>query len=159
MPARTDLPLLLIDIASRSNASGKITGRTRLMKLAFLAQMETPGAVAELVGTAEPYHFSKYLYGPFSSELLSDLDSLSLQNFIVQRSIPLDQEGKVIRWEYSLTDRGAERVRNFIGTRPVQELGALVAKYQGSSTRELLRYVYTKYLRGDESTLVEGPVP
>jgi len=59
----------------------------------------------------------------------------------------MDQEGKVVQWQYRLTRSGMEITSRVIGTRASAELGTLVRRYNSSSTQELLKYVYTKYLR------------
>jgi len=117
------------------------------MKLVFLSQMEAPNAVRELTGSSQPYRFTRYLYGPFSSDLLRDLDYLHSEGLIDQTAVPMDQEGKVVQWQYRLTRSGMEITSRVIGTRASAELGTLVRRYNSSSTQELLKYVYTKYLR------------
>jgi uncharacterized protein YwgA len=117
------------------------------MKLVFLSQMEASGAVEELTGSSQPYRFTKYLYGPFSSDLLRDLDSLYSKGLIDQNAISMDQEGKVIQWQYKLTPGGMALALGLMKTHASEVLHALVRKYGTSSTQELLRYVYTQYLR------------
>jgi uncharacterized protein YwgA len=123
------------------------------MKLVYLAQKEVPSTVEALTGSATPYQFSRYLYGPFSSDLLHDVDLLASRGFIEQRSRPLDRDGKAIRWEYGTTESGRARVANIQGGARYQELQNLVTRFGSMPTQALLRYVYTKYVRDSEPQL------
>lgn len=128
----------------------RLTGRTRLMKLVYLAQVEAPSAVEALTGSRAPYEFGRHLYGPFSVDLLHDLDSLAARGFATQKSKSLDHEGKIVQLEYQTTPIGAERVASLMAKPHVRDLQAMVARFASLPTQALLRYVYTRYLRDSD---------
>ena len=128
------------------------------MKLVFLAQQETPQDVEALTGSPAPYNFGRHLYGPFSQGLLRDVDILVGRGLIRQESKPLDSGGTAVRWEYEITPGGNERIAMLAGAGQYRQLQALVVRFAQFSTEELLRYVYTRYVR-DSTRLLDRAIP
>lgn len=72
---------LVAELAARMQ--GRPFGRTALQKLTYLLQ--------ELHGVDAGYDFPLYTYGPYSSELSSDLDTLTAMHGV--RVVPDDRQG------------------------------------------------------------------
>lgn len=142
---RMALPLLAIDVATRGGPY-PMEGRTKLTKLVFLAQREGAGAVDEVISPDHPYPFVPYHYGPFSRELIEDLEQLDQLGFVNVEVEPMDSEGKINRYLYSLTDGGCARLRELESVRSgVPSVRAILQKYGAMSRGELVEYVYNTY--------------
>src|SRR2546422_657875 len=113
MDDRALLPLVVIQQLGDFSSKQRLVGRTRLVKLVFLAQKEAPSAVAEVTGSPEPYPFRRHYYGPYSDSLLEDIRSLVREGLIVEEGRLLDEAGMVVQWEYRVTPKGRERLIDF----------------------------------------------
>lgn len=103
---RQVLPMIVIDEESRASAA-RLRGRTRLTKLVFLSQQLRPSLVNQLLGTKEAYHFEPYHYGPYSKDLIDDIDSLDAEGYLKTTLETLDSRGKVVQHAYELTPEGS----------------------------------------------------
>jgi uncharacterized protein YwgA len=92
--SNSELLVLLLSWSS----NGKIEGRTRLEKLVYLLKHRG--------GVAFTYKFVPYHYGPYSRELVEDLDQLK-EFGLVDETMNTDEYG-VIRYDYSLTSEGTQ---------------------------------------------------
>jgi len=145
---RTLLPLILIEQLGDASGRGALIGRTRLVKLVFLAQKEAPAAVVDLAGTAEPYAFWRHYYGPYSNRLLDDMHDLHRRGLIIEDSQALDAWGVVVQWQYSLTPEGRRVLDPFRTSDAYRTLWReVVRRYGFLKTQRLLQYVYTRYLQ------------
>src|SRR4029077_20137910 len=113
---RPALILLVIDEATQpaqlaSPGELHLEGRTKLTKLVFLAQAEAAEAAREFVAPGLPYEFDRYRFGPFSSDILADLDDLSATRLVDFRTESLDSQGRVVRYLFSLRDEGAAALK------------------------------------------------
>lgn len=124
-----------------------IPSRLRVMKLVFLIQKEAPKIVKRILGST-PYTFTPYLHGPFSKEVLDDLDKLHREGFIEISIEPLDIYGYAIQYTFTITKKGEKTIRELMRKVPeeaLEELEYLIKKYASKPLRKLLDYVYTTY--------------
>ncbi len=155
---RRDLLLLVLGLASkysdvRVNDNPVVSSRLRVMKLMFLLQKELPDVVGKLL-SEKPYEFKPYLHGPFSKEILDDLDRLAREGLIKQHYVDLDPYGISYQVNFEITKEGQKRVNELISKLPrelVDEIeNKVIKKYMSWSLRRLLDYVYSRY--PEEST-------
>ena len=100
----------------------------------------------QIVSPDRPYSYEAYHYGPFSRELLTDLDSLQTMGLLRVQSQPLDSEGRAKLFQYSLTDEGQETFKNLLShSQAAQSARSVLQKYVGMSRRDLVDYVYSHY--------------
>src|SRR2546428_13855867 len=92
LPSRRDLlPLIVVDEATKGD--DWLEGRTKLTKLVFFAQRETEPAVIEIIRPDEPFQFVPYNYGPFSSQLLADLEEMERRGLVEISPRPPESTG------------------------------------------------------------------
>jgi len=138
------VPLLLAD-----NTHDGIHGRTKLQKFVFLLQKQ--------LGDSCPssYNFIPYDYGPFSKELAEDMTELQDEGFVEKREIVM---GNKVEHRYKITDDGHRELEhlksefNIGDTAQVSE--ELVGKWNKNSLRRLISYVYSKYPRYAEKSVL-----
>lgn len=142
---RQFIPLALLYEAEDQS----IEGRTRLQKLAFLTREEL---VDEDIDVHE---FIEYDYGPFSKELLDDLEELESQGLVnIQRNPTF---GGNTRYDYQIEDDGieifeaAEDAIDDISTIH-QAAKKTIDEYNSMSLRRLLNYVYEEFPRFQEES-------
>ena len=123
---------------------GTVSGRTRLQKLVFLAQEEFSDDL-----NASEYEFYPYHYGPFSKDLLNDIEALEQAGLVSERNIDLQRGEKYI---YELEDDGRDELRQFLSTlspsdrQEIEERAELVeTNFNDISVSRLLEYVYNQY--------------
>lgn len=140
MDKRQALLLALLN----ADDEGTISGRTRLQKLVFLAQEEFSDAL-----DLSEYEFYPYHYGPFSKELLNDIEALERAGLVSERNVDLSRGEKYI---YELEDDGKDELRQFLSTLPrserqdIEERAKLVeTNFNDISVSRLLEYVYNQY--------------
>jgi len=129
---RQNMLLILLDLA------GKIRGSTRLQKEVFLAQKEA--------NVPFGYDFELYHYGPFSSQIFSDIEDLEKNNLIRREisTITTLEGTETKRIDYTLTPEGKHLAASLTSNR--HRLKEIVDKYNDKPLWELLRYVYGKYV-------------
>jgi len=79
----------------------RVEGRTRLQKFVYLLK--------EKYGVDFSYRFMPYYYGPYSDDMQSDIDMLSLLDLIKVETISLGQG--VLLYDHSLTPIGESVVK------------------------------------------------
>lgn len=134
------VPLALLYAAE----DNRISGRTRFQKLVFL----TKEALEDSNFDLSPYEFIKYDYGPFSKELLDDLEMFERKGLV-----EIDENRTFsgnTRYDHRLTDSGAERFKELKQTESkVQDLYQIaeeqVEEYNSMPLRQLLEYIYDEY--------------
>jgi len=116
------------------------------MKIMYLLQKENNMLVEELTGSKEPYVFDWYLFGPFSVDVLNDLDKLSQEGLV---DIVLEEKETYIQYNYMLTRAGRERFQKIlkeVDKRIIYSLENYLSKYKQMSASQIKRLVYRKYL-------------
>lgn len=151
-----------------------IAGRTRLMKMAFLFKKELISDFEKdktFEDLALPEFFA-WKYGPFSGELLNDLEFLVNQNYIKSTSggTPIDAtiaEAEFGEYDYWVDDMDEFRCREYDeetfeltqekGVSKAQEIWGILSENQKkiisefkkvlnqASLNRILEYVYKKY--------------
>lgn len=134
----TELVILLL----RNSREQNIKGRTRFQKIVFLLEEQ---------GIDFGYEFKPYLYGPYSTELKSNLTMLADLGLLNEDKEEIESDGIVYdRYVYSLTEEG-ERVAERM-ERNAQEisrtLGELVNNIQDVSTGSLI--LSSKYIMNEK---------
>lgn len=132
------VPLALLYAAE----DNRISGRTRFQKLVFLTKEELASFDIDL------YEFIAYDYGPFSKELLDDLEMFE-QKGHVEINENRTFSGNT-RYDHKLTESGAQRFEELKQAEPkVQNLYQTAEKkveeYNSMSLRQLLEYIYDEY--------------
>jgi len=95
MIAKRVLPLALLHAAG-----GRIKGKTRFQKLAFIADQRLEER------DIDPYDFIAYDYGPFSKDLMEEVEYLEKKGFVkVTKSRTF---GGNKRYDYELTSEGMD---------------------------------------------------
>ena len=131
-------------LATIQEFGGRISGSTRLQKLIFLLTKHADSSKI-------PYEFNPYNFGPFSPELLEDVEELET-NGLVQIELevlePRDYDGDfMVRKNYKLTKKGlklAHRSREILNKdlrRNIENLNEFVE----CKLSILLAHVYKEY--------------
>ncbi|MFA9417992.1 PadR family transcriptional regulator [Natrinema sp. HArc-T2] len=138
----------LIPLAILSNIdSGRVEGRTRLQKLAFLTQKELQGRL-ELDDELEFIH---YKYGPFSQELIETVEMLQERGLLQRRKeTNLSGDEKYI---YTITRKGRGafeyNLENSSDSDDIQAISESAEKvinsYNELSLSNLIETVYDEY--------------
>lgn len=92
-------------------AGGRLVGRTRLQKVAYLKQ---------LAGFGTDFEFEYRHYGPFSEELASAMSIASALGLVAEEEHLTDWGGWYSTYRYSVPDRSGtqvdERISHFVST-------------------------------------------
>ncbi|NQS97987.1 MAG: hypothetical protein HQ591_06000 [candidate division Zixibacteria bacterium] len=164
------LLILLFSPEEGEETNISIAGRTRLMKMGFLFDKEVK-SIFNRDKTFEEIELPEYFawhYGPFSVDLLKDLEFLINQGFInveISGNLPLAAE--VAEYEYWIEDMGEFETREYDeeifeltdekGINKAKEIWAVLSENQKkllidfkrvlNNTRldRILEYVYRKY--------------
>ena len=165
--------LLLYAKGHKGERCEPIKGRTRLMKMVFLFDEEIRRKfnLEKAIPDETMPKFIEYDYGPFSSQVFSDLEFLVELGFVRagragdaeplpeealeynywQAGADLDREaeGPAYEEEFSLTKLGCDFVKDELAEDLEEEQWGTLDEFKGrctaASLRALLRYVYTKY--------------
>lgn len=139
---RTECLLLLLYAPGANAKEGeKIVGMTKLQKLLFLLGKE--GRLENIL----PDYFKHiaYKFGPFSQELLDELELLKELKLIQDFGLIVEEgEGQT----FELTERGLEVARKIVKETPKDILKKVInikTVYGSQPINQLLRYVYSKY--------------
>ena len=129
------LPLYLVHLAG-----GKLRGRTRMQKLAFLAQQALKGAVN--------YNFRPAPFGPLSYDLYSTLEKLCDMGFVEESSLTTNSGNEVV--VYELTEGGRDFLEFSIGNDKMdvtikQTIDRMFNKYGEMPHVDLLDMVHGEY--------------
>ena len=170
MPVDSGMDVLLLLLYAKG-ASNKVDepvkGVTRLEKLVYLLDQE--GGFHKYISD---YQFEPYDFGPFSSELWDDIETLKDENLVVTKKvtsryfIEISDAEKAIEEEnefkedivrhskkremeiYSLSEDGkkvAELLFNELTSEEQNVLEKIKKEFNSISLFELIRYVYLKY--------------
>jgi DNA-binding MarR family transcriptional regulator len=130
-------------ILSLLNFAEKIKGTTRLMKYLFLIKKEYE--------IENEYNFIPYLYGPFSYEVLKDIEELEKIGLVkIDKEISEPKysgDWQIIKI-YSLTEKGkeiTEKILNEIDIITKQKIKEAVETFNKYTLAGLLYYIYNKY--------------
>ncbi|MFB6186575.1 MAG: PadR family transcriptional regulator [Halobacteriaceae archaeon] len=141
----------LIPIAILSAGDGKIEGKTRLQKLAFLLDEEKLG------DRFDAYEFRKYDYGPFSKELLEDVEDLKEKNLVeIRKSRTF---GGNTRYDYRLTEMGRKVAKDLFQQEDAsvvfEQAVEIFTEYGDLPLRDLIELVYEKYPEYEENSVYQ----
>jgi uncharacterized protein YwgA len=138
----------LIPLAILSNiGSGRIEGRTRLQKLAFLTQKE----LQDRIDLEEELEFIHYKYGPFSQNLIKAVEMLQDKGLLRRRKeTNLNGDEKYI---YTITRKGSSAFEhNLENSSDSEEIQAIsesaddvIGDYNQLSLSNLIETVYDEY--------------
>jgi hypothetical protein len=154
-----DLVVLLLG-APGGGEQGELKGVTRLEKLVFLAERETP--VGKVL-TDRP-DFRSHKFGPFSAKVYKAVDNLAAAG-LLDDSKAVDAESPDDSWEagnvvigsdaapyvtrdFKLTPVGERYYAALINELPAGvegELERFKKQFAGQPLRQLVRYVYRRY--------------
>lgn len=155
-----DVVVLILGAPGGSAPRGYLEGVTRLEKLVFLVERETP--VRDWL--TESADFKSYRFGPFSAKIYQAVDKLAAADLIRDsaRKAPTSED----RWEsvtalvdstdvdpyttrtFELTDRGSRYYAALISELPPNAESTLERFKERFATlplRQLVRYVYERY--------------
>lgn len=141
----------LIPLALLRASGGEIRGKTRLQKLAFLLDEE------QLGDRFDAYTFKKYDYGPFSKQLLEDVEDLEEKGLVdIHRTRTV---GGNMRYDYKLSDSGMEVVKN-INTDDdalvvFNDAEEIASEYGDLPLRKLIELVYDKHPEYTENSVYQ----
>jgi uncharacterized protein YwgA len=135
--AKSDLLLL---IAGACNGA-PVKGKTRLVKLAYIVSNEI-----KKISNFETYSFESYYYGPFSNELINDLEILCKNGLISHETkyVNIGYYENV----YKITEKGKEVLSekfNNIDNRIIKIVEDIKKKYNDMPLSLLIQEVYKKY--------------
>lgn len=155
-----DAIVLVLGAPGGSDRQGYLEGVTRLEKLLFLLERETP--VRDWL--TEKANFRSHRFGPFSAKIYQAVDTLAAAEMIRDsaKSAPTTED----RWEavdvlmddedvdpyttrtFELTDRGQRYYRALLEELPPeaeQTLANFKNRFARLPLRQLVRYVYERY--------------
>jgi len=146
------LPLLLLYVDDKK----PIYGRTRMVKLVFLTQQEVKG----LSKFMELYDWIPYHFGPFSDDLIEDLELLRLWGLINIEEEGLEEpDASSESVKYSISSRGERflesKAISKIPKGVLKKIEELKRRYLTMPIIELLRLVYVKYGYVERSKIKE----
>jgi uncharacterized protein YwgA len=135
MPSQRELLLMLFEESEQH----KIEGRTRLQKLVFLVQKlwDQP--------SSEVFNFKPYDYGPFSADILHELDRME-EDGLVEEQVTRLPQGK--KYTYTLTDQGEQRSEEISDASDGQVesvVQRVISQFDSMPISRLLEYVYNKF--------------
>lgn len=122
-----------------------IEGRTRLQKMMFLLQQQIPNS-------PQSYNFHAYDYGPYCSNLQSDVDSLIQEGYLQEIEIQMI-DGK-LKYRYQITNEGKDLVQSLLRSRKLKKYGLkeiygqceqMKEKTNHKNLNDLLKEVYSHY--------------
>lgn len=156
-----DVVVLLLGARGGPDPEGYLRGITRLEKLVFLLERETP--VARWI--TEAVDFRSHRFGPFSAKIYKAVGLLAKAELLKMSAIRSEGQGE--RWEdinlvgedadpytqrtFQLTDRGFRYYQALLeDLKPVAPdaeatLRAFKDRYAGLPLTQLVRYVYKAY--------------
>lgn len=165
--------LLLYAAGTTGSVCEPVVGQTRLMKMVFLFKKELANKLDKIIDTSALPSFEAYDFGPFSSEVYSDLEFLVNNGFVLVESDEGGQgaeaESKELEYwratlsakdeapdgyvgrSFLLTDLGRDFVKEVLlndAGITVAQLGILAEfkkRCVEAPLRALLKYVYTRY--------------
>jgi hypothetical protein len=155
-----DAVVLVLGAPGGKDPQGHLEGVTRLEKLIFLLERETP--VRDWM--TEKADFRSYRFGPFSSRVYEAVDMLSAADMVRDSAKKADDVAD--QWEsvnalmdegdldpyttrdFTLTSRGQQYYKALLSELPPnaeQVLADFKSKFGRLPLRQLVRYVYERY--------------
>lgn len=143
MNAKRVLPLALLHAAD-----GRINGRTRFQKLAFLADRKLEGE------GIDPYDFVPYDYGPFDKDVFEEIEALAAEGLVEERQ--KRTYGGDTRYDYVLTPEGWSSFEQNLPDAPSTDgeehlktiydvATEVVSNYNDMPISNLIDHVYDEY--------------
>jgi len=121
---------------------GTIKGTTRLEKLPFLLEKEGNIKIGD-------YVYSPEKFGPYSIDVLADMDELCEMGLvdIEEEIVTVEEDKEVIRRSYVLTDRGKSIAKNAFEALDeiTKKAYSILDRYNNMPLKDLLEYVHRKY--------------
>lgn len=142
---KKDLLLLILGLLS-DYGKNMVESRTKVMKVVFLVQEELKDMLKQIISHKELYEFEWYLFGPFSKDVLFDLERLEKEGYI--EIVPEDMS-TYIQYNFVLTRKGIMYLKELSGKIPREVLNVLkshVDKFKHMTATEIKQYVYKRYL-------------
>jgi len=142
---KKDLLLLILGLLS-DYGEKMVESRTKVMKVVFLVQEELKDILNQVIDPKELYEFEWYLFGPFSKDVLFDLEKLEREGYI--EIIPEDMS-TYIQYNFVLTRKGLIYLKELSEKISREVLDALrnhIDRYRDMSAAEIKQYVYKRYL-------------
>jgi hypothetical protein len=155
-----DAVVLVLGAPGGREPPGRLDGVTRLEKLIFLLEQETP--VSQWM--AEKADFRSYRFGPFSAKVYAAVDSLAAYELLQDSArVASDAEdgwesvsalmdrGDVDPYttrDFTLTERGKDYYRALLAELPAEAepiLEDFKRRFATLPLRQLVRYVYERY--------------
>lgn len=127
----------LLDLIAADNHK-PIVGRTKLQKLMFLIQNQVLG---DTLYKKDHYIFEPYKFGPFSVEILDDIELL-IDLKLIKKS---DEDENEI---FEITEIGQEKlktIRSNIPQKILDQIEEIKKQYGKLPIQKLLTYVYQRY--------------
>lgn len=168
-----DAIVLLLGAPSRIPAlKDRIEGITKLEKLVFLLQRETP--LGELL-TEDP-SFESHNFGPFSAKIYQAVGTLAAADLLLDSSrlsasteesweteelVGAGPADPYATRDFVLTDRGRRYYAALIQDLPKSTesiLGEFKTRFGGLPLRQLIRYVYKKYPHYTDKSLIKDDI-
>jgi hypothetical protein len=153
-----DIVVLLLGAHGGNDAPGHLDGVTRLEKLVFLLEHETPART----WATEAADFRSHRFGPFSAKIYKAVDTLWAYGLL--RDSARVSDNTEDRWEavnvvgdeldpyttrtFDLTDRGQKYYSALISELPPDAESVLRRfkdRFASLPLRQLVRYVYERY--------------
>ncbi len=148
---REDWLLLFLAAPARTGNRARSLEPLRIMKGLFLMSQRGQGPLKDL------YTFKPYDYGPFTSEIYSDLDSLASSGLVAQEAVG----GRSWRM-YRPTIDGIERAADLaaqLDPSEEQTIGEAYAFVTSRGFLRLLRDIYVEYPTYAVNTVVQDAAP
>jgi hypothetical protein len=164
--------LLLGAPANSPILQGRLPGITRLEKLVFLLERETPLGQR----MTEPLDFIAHNFGPFSQKVYQGIEMLSSAGLVTDSAavaateedswesdeiIGDNPDTRYTTRDFELTNRGRQYYKAFLAELP-DDTEAIVSeiknRFGGLPLRQLIRYVYTRYPDLTERSLIKEQI-
>lgn len=164
--------LLLGAPTTLPSLDGRIEGITRLEKLVFLFEQESE--FSELLDDDLDFH--AYNFGPFSAKVYQAVEVLEAAELITDSArvaknnedsweaeeVIGDPTAPYTTRDFALTDKGrryyAVLRRDFLDEGQERDLGRFKEKFGAIPLRQLIRYVYQRYPKLTENSLIVDQV-
>ena len=164
MTSGLDLLIAMLAVPGSTGEPGEaIRGITRLEKLVFLVLKE--GGLESRIDT--PFEYKPYDYGPYSTQVLKEIETLTTVNLIEIEKVPLRSIKEVIDGQaarlgtggdgefervlevYRITQRGLRIwegvVRGKLSREDIETISNIKREYNSMDLDQLLRTVYEKF--------------
>lgn len=142
-----DKKLLILYLLGAGD-SKPVRGKTRLVKLMHIINEELKERNPEMV----LYTFKPYYYGPYSDELMGDVEKLINEGYIDHRTefVSVSHYGGYLENVYTLSEKGRDYLQENLPDSNIPEsilrlIEETKSKYNDIPLSKLIRIVYSKY--------------